>query len=75
MASIQDIVDEVTAETTAIGGLTAFIQGLQAQIAALPGLTAAQQAQIDGIFASVGSNTAAIAAAMATNVPPAPPPV
>ena len=75
MSTLQDVVDEVTAETTMIGGLATFIQGLEAQIAALPGLTAAQQAQIDAIFANVGANTAAITAAMAINVPPAPPPV
>jgi len=75
MSTLQDVVDEVAAETTAIGSLTAFIQGLEAQIAALPGLTPAQQAQIDAIFANVGSNTAAINVAMVINVPPATPPV
>ena len=74
MATLQQDVDAIAAETTAIGGLTAFIQGLEDRVAALPGLTSDQQAQIDAIFDSVTKNAATIAAAMAISVPPAPPP-
>jgi hypothetical protein len=74
MSTLQDDVDAIAAETTAIGGLTSFIKSLQDQITATPGLTAAQQGQIDTIFNSVTANTTAITAAMAINVPPAPPP-
>ena len=37
---------------------------------ALPGLSAAQQAQIDAIFGGVAANTEAIANAMVVNTPP-----
>ena len=70
MATLQEDVDAIEAQTTAIGSLTTFIQGLKDQIAALPSLTPAQQAQIDGIFSGVTANTAAISAAMTANVPP-----
>lgn len=74
MATLQDDVDAIAAETTAIGSLTVFIQGLEDKIGALPGLTADQQAQIDSIFDGVTKNAASITAAMAIGVPPAPPP-
>jgi hypothetical protein len=70
MASIQDVADDMTQETTTIAGLSTFIQGLQAQIAALPGITPQLQAQIDGVFAQAEANKAALAAALAANVPP-----
>ena len=73
MATLQQIVDEVAVQTTTVASLTTFVQGLEAQIAALPGLTTAQQAQIDTIFADVGANTASVAAAMVANVPVVPP--
>jgi transposase len=74
MATLQQDVDAIAAETTAVGSLTTFIQGLEAQIAAMPGLSSDQQAQIDSIFDGVTKNAAAINAAMAINVPPSPPP-
>lgn len=70
MSTLDDDIAAIAAQTTAVDSLATFIQGLQAQIAALPGLTAAQQAQVDAIFASVSANTAAITSAMAANVPP-----
>lgn len=69
MSTLQDDVDAIAAQTTAIDSLVVFIQGLKDQIAALPNLTAAQQAQIDDIFAGVTKNSAAITAAMSANVP------
>jgi ABC-type transporter Mla subunit MlaD len=66
MATLQQIVDEVAAQTTTVAGL-------QSQINALPSLTPVQQAQIDAIFANVDANTKSVAAAMVANVPPAPP--
>jgi hypothetical protein len=74
MSTLDDDIAAIAAQTTAVGSLATFIQGLQAQIAALPGLTAAQQAQIDAIFTSVSANTSAITSAMAANVPPTPAP-
>ncbi len=68
MATLQDLVDDVAAEATQLGMLTAFIDNLKAQIAAIPGLTPEQQAQIDAVFAGMKSNDAVIAAAMAPAV-------
>lgn len=65
MATLQDIVDDVASETTAIDSLSVFVKGLMDQIKALPGVTPAMQAQIDGIFMTVEKNKAAIVAAMA----------
>ena len=73
MATLQQIVDEVAAQTTTVASLSTFIKGLEDQLSALPGLTAAQQAQIDTIFANVDANTKSVAAAMVANVPVVPP--
>lgn len=74
MATLQQDVDAIAAETTAIASLTTFVQGLETQIAALPGLTATQQTQIDAIFDGVTKNAASITAALTMNVQPTPPP-
>jgi hypothetical protein len=71
MSTLDDDIAAIAAQTTAVASLTTFIQGLQAQIAAL-GLTPAQQAQVDAIFTNVTANTAAISAAMVANVVPPP---
>lgn len=73
LMTLQDIVDDVAAEATAIDSLVVFIKGLQDQIAAIPGITPAMQAQIDGIFASVEKNKASVMAAMAPAVVEPPP--
>lgn len=73
MATLQDLVDDMATETTAIGSVAVLIQGLRDQIAHLPGITPAMQAQIDGLFSSIEANKSSLAAAMAINVPPAPP--
>ena len=46
MATLDDIIAKVAKETTDIGSLQVFVQGLEDQIKALPGITPAQQAQI-----------------------------
>lgn len=70
MSTLQEVVDEVAREATAISSLVAFVQGLQDQIAhAVPSLTSEQQGQINMVFAAVHANKDAIAAAMAMNVP------
>lgn len=71
MATLDDLVADVAAETTTIASLSTFIQGLQAQIGSA-GLSAADQAKVDAIFANLQSNDAALAAAMTANVPPTP---
>lgn len=68
MATLQDIVNDVAAESTAIDSLGMFVRGLQDQIKALPGISAEMQTQIDGIFTAVEKNKSALAAAMAPAV-------
>ncbi len=75
MASLQDIIDDVSAETTAIGSLTDLVAGLKQQLAdALSGvnLPPAVQAKVDAIFAGVDANKQKILDALAANVPPTP---
>ena len=64
MSTLQDILDELTVETTDIGKLTVIITNLEGQVSGVPGLTPAQQTQIDTIFADVKANTDSIVAAM-----------
>jgi hypothetical protein len=71
MATLQQILDDVTANGTAIGSLSAFIDGLKQQIAdALAGvnLPVAVQAEIDAVFTGVQANKAALATALAGNM-------
>lgn len=75
MATLQDDIDAIAAQTTAVDSVAAFVHGLQDQIANISGITPAMQAQIDDIFTKVTANTGTIAAAMQINVPPAPSPV
>ena len=70
--TLQEIVDEVTAQKTAVDSLQAFVDGLRAQIGAISSITPSDQAMIDNIFAAVDANTQVVAKAMAANVPPAP---
>ena len=63
---------DIAAQTTEVASMATFIQGLFAQISAIPGLTPAQQTSVNAIKAGLETNTAAIAAAIVT--PPAPPP-
>ena len=75
MATLDDILVDVTAESTQIDGVTTLITGLQAQVAAaLSGTTipAAVQAKIDAAFAGMQTNDAKIAAALKANVPATP---
>ena len=75
MSTLDDDIAAVAAQTTAVGGLATFISSLENQIKAL-GITPAQQAQIDAIFANVTANNAAIAAALVqTSAAPADAPV
>ena len=75
MATLDDILADVSAESSQIDGVTTLISGLEQQIAdALSGTTIppAVQAKIDAAFAGMQTNDAKIAAALAANVPPAP---
>ena len=75
MATLDDVLAEVTKETTEIGGITALIAGLRNQIAdALSSQTIppAIQAKVDAIFAAATANTAAIVQALNDPGTPAP---
>ena len=77
MASIDDIIADVTEETTTIGSLDTAIKGLQQMLAdalANETIPPAVQAKIDSVFATVEANKAALAQAMTDSVPPSPPP-
>lgn len=74
MATLDEILVEVTEQRTAIGSVLTLLAGLQQQLAdALSGVTlpAGVQEKVDAVFAGMNENTAALEAALA--VPPAEP--
>ena len=71
MATLDQVLATVTEETTIIESIGALIQGLKDQIANA-GLTAADQAKVDQIFATAEANKAALATAVVANTPAAP---
>jgi len=75
MATLEQVAQDMTDETTAIDSVAALITGLQQQVAdALSGVTLppAVQAKVDAIFVTAEANKAKLAAALAANVPPVP---
>lgn len=77
MATIDEVLADVTEESSKIDSLVVFIAGLKQQIAdALAGVTLppAVQAKVDQVFAAVEVNKAKVVAAMEANTPPAPEP-
>lgn len=75
MASIDDLVTDVAAESTVDDSIITLVQGLQTQLAAaLSGATIppAVQAKIDQVFASMEANKAKVAAAVVAGTPAAP---
>ncbi len=71
MATLQDILADVQAEKTMIDGIGTLISGLKQQVAdALKnsGISAADQATIDAIFAQAEANKAALTSAVGANV-------
>jgi hypothetical protein len=73
--TLDDVITDMTEETTTIGGIQAFIDGLKQQLTdALSGTTLppAVQAKVDAVFTAAESNKAALATALTTNVPPPP---
>ena len=72
MATLQDIIDDLKVEATAIAGVSTLIDGLRTQVAdLLSGVTLPPgvQQQIDDVFAQAEANKVAITDAMAENVP------
>jgi hypothetical protein len=73
MATLEETLTLVTAETTQLDSVIALIDGLKAQLdAALEGaiLPPSVQAKVDAIFAAATANAAKIVDALDTNVPP-----
>jgi hypothetical protein len=68
MADFTALNAAVTAETSAEGGLITAFKGLQAQVAALQ----PNQAAIDALATQIGSNIAAMVAAIPANTPVTP---
>jgi len=71
MASLDETLAAVTAESTVDDSIIALLQGLAAQIAA-GGLSPADQAKVDAIFSQATANAAKVSAAVTANTPPAP---
>lgn len=74
MATLDEVLADVQAETTLISGVSTLIDGLKSQLSAAlanVNLTPAVQAQVDQIFATAEANKAALAAALTANTPPA----
>jgi len=76
MATLDEVLADVTDESTQIAGISTLIAGLKQQLAdALAGTTLppATQAKVDAIFTAAEKNKADIAAALAANTSAAPP--
>lgn len=70
MANLADVQADVTAEDTVIDSAIALLQGLAAQVAALP----PNQAAIDALAADITAKTQVLANAVTANTPAAPTP-
>ena len=71
MASLDQTLSAVQAESTVDDSIIALLNGLAAQIAA-GGLSAADQAKVDAIFAAAQANSTKVSAAVTANTPAAP---
>ena len=74
MATLDEVLALVTAETTQLDSVIALIDGLKQQLDdVLAGsLPPALQAKVDEIFAAATTNAAKVVDALDTNVPPTP---
>lgn len=71
MASLDDILKDVTDQGTAIGSIKTLVQGLHGQVMDLLAgtvLPAAVQQKVDAIFTNAQANSAALADALAAGV-------
>jgi len=64
MATTQELLDAVTALATAFAPLPAAIDALEAAVTAVPGIPAADQANIDAALTAVKNLTAGVVAAV-----------
>jgi hypothetical protein len=75
MATLDEVLADVTEETSIVDSVDAFIVGLKQQLAealATENLKPETQAKIDTLFASVRSNKTKLATALTANTPAAP---
>ena len=77
MATLDEILAEVTAQTTKIDSIDTLLDGMRQQIADLiaaqGNVPAELQAKIDAVFVAAQANSAKIDTAIAENTPPEPP--
>lgn len=75
MATIDQVVQDVTDETTVEQSLVTLTAGIKAQLDAITAgaLPPATQAKVDAIFAQLETNKATLAAAITANTPAAAP--
>lgn len=77
MATLDEVLAEVTDETNRLDSIQALIDGINKQLAdALAGTTLPTevQAKVDAVFAGLTTNKGKIDKALNVNVPPPPPP-
>ncbi len=77
MATLDQVLQDVTDESTQIDGISTLMDGLKKQVAdALSGanLPPTVQAKVDAIFTQAETNKGKIATALAANAPPTPAP-
>lgn len=74
MATLDELVADVTAESTVVASVLTFIDGLKQQLAdALAGgVSPAAQAKVDAIFAQVEANKTSLSNAIVANTPAQP---
>lgn len=68
MASIDDVLSDIAAESTIEDSVVSMLTALQAQVTAANG----NQAKIDAAFAALETNKAKLSAALVANTPAAP---
>jgi hypothetical protein len=75
MATLDDIIASVDSEDAVDDSIIALLTGIKAQLDAVlaGGITPAQQAKVDAIFAKVEASKAKVAAAVVANTPAEPP--
>jgi hypothetical protein len=71
MATLDEALSVVTAESTVDDSIVALLEQLASQIKA-GGLSAADQAKVDAIFTNATNNSAKVTAAVLANTPAAP---
>jgi hypothetical protein len=76
MATLDQVLADVTDESTQIDSLSTLTAGIKAQLDAIlaGSLTPDQQAKVDAVFAGIEANKAKVVAAINANSPPAPAP-